>query len=45
VYALLTDYAFVAFFVFFGIFFVAAALIGAWFLRPSGSFGRRGPGN
>jgi NADH-quinone oxidoreductase subunit A len=32
---LLTDYAFVAFFVFFGIFFVAAALIGAWFLRPS----------
>jgi NADH-quinone oxidoreductase subunit A len=31
---LLTDYAFVAFFIFFGIFFVAAALIGAWFIRP-----------
>jgi NADH-quinone oxidoreductase subunit A len=34
VYVLLTDYAFVAFFIFFGLFFVAAALIGAWFIRP-----------
>jgi NADH-quinone oxidoreductase subunit A len=31
---LLTDYAFVAFFIVFGCFFVAAALIGAWFIRP-----------
>jgi NADH-quinone oxidoreductase subunit A len=31
---LLTDYAFVAFFIGFGLFFVAAALIGAWFIRP-----------
>lgn len=34
VYALLTDYAFVAFFIIFGLFFVAAALVGAWFIRP-----------
>jgi NADH-quinone oxidoreductase subunit A len=32
--ALLTDYAFVAFFIIFGLFFVAAALVGAWFIRP-----------
>jgi NADH-quinone oxidoreductase subunit A len=32
---LLTDYAFVAFFIFFGLFFVGAALVGAWFVRPS----------
>ena len=31
---MLTDYAFAAFFIFFGFFFVGAALVAAWLVRP-----------
>ncbi len=31
---MLTNYAFVAFFIVFGLLFVGGALMGAWFLRP-----------